>query len=508
MAAEYRTVVRLEDEMNAVEGEVGKESCSFGCLFRRRPKPQRRVSGPCTCCGMTSLNLLPLLHLSLLHSLIVSFIKRATWLTIRWILMSTRSPSPSPPAPPIPGSCQNLEAPSLLWRAACFQTLFGVATLCRGFLYGLNKTEVHGLPQFLELLKARAHPAARKRGLLTVSNHVSVMDDPLIWGVLPFTFHGYHSWMNHRWGFGSHDICYKAPIRSHFFTLGQVLPTHRAVHSPHGGPYQPTMLEAIRVLSRIRTDKPTFNPYLRNAPLGSTTVETGWPHDCVDPFSDLSPAPYYPASPFSERNFLPPSRYVCNTHGWVHIFPEGMIHQTPTYNMRYFKWGLARLILEPDVCPDVVPMWIEGTDQIMHESRTFPRFLPRALRSVSVTFGDPVDTDVRFGDLRKRWQVLKDQAIKSEAKATAKSQGKTIDEAVDYDEDAMRGIMPPSLIDSPKVQELWIETALRVREEVLKLRRARGWPDEDPKASAAATWAREGPKLKGRMEDGSWVGET
>lgn len=46
-------------------------------------------------------------------------------------------------------------------------TMFEIGALCRGYLLGLNKLEVHGLESFTELLDSRRDPSTRKRGLLT-----------------------------------------------------------------------------------------------------------------------------------------------------------------------------------------------------------------------------------------------------------------------------------------------------------------------------------------------------
>lgn len=406
------------------------------------------------------------------------------------------------------GSVYNLKSPSTAWSAGSHQTILGVATLCRGFLYGLNKPEVHGLPRFLELLKSRKDPELRQRGLITVSNHVSVMDDPIIWGVLPLSFYAYHAYFNNRWGFGSHDICFQGGLLSNFFTLGQVLPTHRTAHSPHGGPFQSSITEAIRMLGRIEAGSVVANFKAQDPPSG----KPWWQRHPIDPFTDPShlhglPGPYYKSYDGDERVYLSPSRYASNSFGWIHIFPEGMIHQSPSYDMRYFKWGIARLILEPPVCPDVVPMWIEGTDQVMHESRQFPRFIPRAGKRISVTFGDKLDTEARFGDLRQRWNQIKTAHL---AKQGFEAEGKnfTMERFAEYIMNYDDRLLGTIQINSPEVLELWKETALRVRQEVLKLRKERGWPDEDPKSSWAETWRKEGPKRTGRMQDGTWVGDT
>lgn len=388
----------------------------------------------------------------------------------------------------------NPESPSFFFRSASYQTILLVSTLSRLFLYTLNRTEVHGLPRFLDLLKSRSDYRTRRRGLLTVSNHLCVLDDPLIWGVLPLSFAAFHGYMNHRFSFGSHDICFKNSLLSHFFTLGQVLPTHRLAYSPAGGPFQPTMTEAIRLFSKISVEKHALCP-LNNSRLHPKDYHTpSWPRDCVDPFSDVSPPPAYPSQRNDIRWYHAPSRHASNSYSWVHIFPEGMIHQATDKTMRYFKWGVARLILEPLECPDVVPMFIEGTDQVMHESRSFPRFLPRIGNSITVTFGHELDVEQVFGDLRKRWRDLADRHAREAG-------------LPGWDE-VLLGLVPENLENHPEAVALRKECTLRVREAVLEVRRSRGLPDEDPKKGMVETWIREGPKREGKMDDGSWVKDT
>ena len=46
-------------------------------------------------------------------------------------------------------------------------------------MFGTNKTDVHGLDKFLALLDQRKDVDTRKRGLITVSNHISVYVTPM-----------------------------------------------------------------------------------------------------------------------------------------------------------------------------------------------------------------------------------------------------------------------------------------------------------------------------------------
>jgi monolysocardiolipin acyltransferase len=64
------------------------------------------------------------------------------------------------------------------------------------------------------------------------------------------------------------------------------------------------------------------------------------------------------------------------------------------------------------------------------------------------------------------------------------------------------------LRDGVEAKKLRIEVAMAVRNEILKLRRARGHVDEDPKAGLMDTWREEGGKREGKMDDESWVKDT
>ncbi|KAL4785428.1 hypothetical protein BJX76DRAFT_347062 [Aspergillus varians] len=343
------------------------------------------------------------------------------------------------------------ESPSLFWRSLSSTTILGVAALCRSFLYVCSRPETHGLEPFLDLLESRKDPSQRTKG----------MDDPLMWGFLPLRYHFGLVSSNRRWGLASHDICYQAG----------------SAHSKFGGIAQPAITQAIRLLSKGPFPA---DPHLAVPERQSWSLQ----NVCVDPFSHL-PTAY---TTDGHDSHLAPSAYSCNSFSWVHIFPEGKIHQAPSKTMRYFKWGVARLILEASECPDVVPIWLEGFDQVMHESREFPRFLPRPGKEVSVTFGEKVDTEEVFGDMRSRWQKLKAKAELASPETR----------------DLPLGALSEELLYGVEAVELRKEVTKKVRDLVLEVRRSRGLSDEDPKASLVETWIEEGPKREGKMEDESW----
>jgi monolysocardiolipin acyltransferase len=173
-----------------------------------------------------------------------------------------------------------------------------------------------------------------------------------------------------------------------------------------------------------------------------------------------------------------------------------MIHQHPEKVMRYFKWGVARLILEAEPCPDVLPMWIDGLQEVMSERRTWPRPIPRPGKDVSVTFGDLVDREKVFGGFRSRWKEMKARAQRKHFHDGSKMTdelGVVVDDHLKY---------------SAEAEQLRVEVTLAVRREVLRVRRSKGLPDEDPKRELANTFRREGSKREGEMNDRSMVNDT
>ncbi|GAB1320259.1 Lyso-phosphatidylcholine acyltransferase [Madurella fahalii] len=395
----------------------------------------------------------------------------------------------SPPAPAP-------QRPSLSWRvkSAIIMGMTGVISKC--FLYGFNKVEVTGLSRFLELLESRRDPARRQRGLLTVSNHISVLDDPVVWGLLPLKYAFDPS--NLRWTLGAHDICFSNKLFSSFFNYGQVLPCHRLKHSPFGGPFQPCVAQAIRLLST----PPSPSPPTPQSPAWYTTTGT-----------DVIPSPLTHAQH--------------RRHSWVHVFPEGMVHQHASTDLRYFKWGVARLILESDPAPDVLPMFIDGTQRVMPEDRAFPRFLPRIGKKVRVGFGEVLDYEATFGDLRRRWEGLvrlEQERISSggtrggggggvgEEQRQQKKGGwglgslmpssswaawKKEEKGTSLALSQLRSSQPQlpgelateELKYGREAQEIRIEVARRLRDEILKVRKSLGgFPEPDPSFALAETW--------------------
>ena len=144
--------------------------------------------------------------------------------------------------------------------------------------------------------------------------------------------------------------------------------------------------------------------------------------------------------------------------------------------------------------PDVVPIFIDGFQNVMPEDRTFPRFIPRIRNRIRVAFGDALDSEAVFGDLRKRWKEL----VERRRSGLGRVGG----------EEVLGELRDEELRDGPEARAIRIEVARRVRDEVMKLRKQMGYPDGDPALGDAETWAKdkEGKKYRSAV-DGSLINQ-
>ncbi|SCU94861.1 LAME_0F09648g1_1 [Lachancea meyersii CBS 8951] len=244
------------------------------------------------------------------------------------------------------------------------------------------------LNHFDRLENALDRSVSENRGLMTVMNHMSVVDDPFIWGVFPWRI--YRDLDHIRWCLGAHNVCFQSKFLATFFSLGKVLSTQRF----GGGPFQGSIDASVRLLSPDDTLDLEWTPSWAQTPTPTDTPQQAH----MATVSKLA------------KNYTPPVKRT--KPSWVHVYPEGFVLQleSPYANsMRYFKWGITRMILESTKAPIVVPIFSTGFEKIAPESAAgtkIERYLPRNFGAeINVTVGDPISEEI-IRAYREEWKLL------------------------------------------------------------------------------------------------------
>ncbi|XP_021851948.1 N-acylphosphatidylethanolamine synthase isoform X2 [Spinacia oleracea] len=134
-------------------------------------------------------------------------------------------------------------------------TITSVGTFAKAVTTLLNTTTVHNGETLHHFVRSRPPGVP----LLTVSNHMSTLDDPLMWGFKGFPITNAKL---ARWVLTAEDICFKNTVMSYFFRLGKCIPITRG-----GGIYQEHMNEALERLSD--------GEWLHTFPEGKVSQEDG-----------------------------------------------------------------------------------------------------------------------------------------------------------------------------------------------------------------------------------------
>ncbi|KAF9547722.1 hypothetical protein EC957_007887 [Mortierella hygrophila] len=125
-----------------------------------------------------------------------------------------------------------------LWAFGSKAIMGGVAAVSKIFMTFGSYTSVYNMNPFLKIL----YDTDRTRPLLTVTNHTSTADDPLLWGALPWKAYNTPT-RTIRYALGAQELCYpNAPV-GHFFRCGQIVPIIRG-----NGIYQPAIDKSINLL--------------------------------------------------------------------------------------------------------------------------------------------------------------------------------------------------------------------------------------------------------------------
>uniref|UniRef100_A0A8R1I5J3 Tafazzin family protein n=1 Tax=Caenorhabditis japonica TaxID=281687 RepID=A0A8R1I5J3_CAEJA len=129
--------------------------------------------------------------------------------------------------------------PSLAYRVKSYMTMSFVTSVSKiMFLGGINKLIVHNKETFVKILEDDTRP------LITVSNHRSNIDDPLMWCILKFReFWRYKG--RHRYTLAAHNICFTQQWHTTIFSLGRCVPCVRGE-----GVYQQGMDFCVEMLNK------------------------------------------------------------------------------------------------------------------------------------------------------------------------------------------------------------------------------------------------------------------
>ena len=89
------------------------------------------------------------------------------------------------------------------WKLFSMATLFATGSFAKLIMNVPLKHETQNMDILLE---AHTRSTLENRGLVTVMNHSSLLDDPFTWGILPFKF--FLSPANIRWSLGADNVCF------------------------------------------------------------------------------------------------------------------------------------------------------------------------------------------------------------------------------------------------------------------------------------------------------------
>lgn len=332
---------------------------------------------------------------------------------------------------------------SRVWQFFSHATCLATVGFSKAVLFLGYNLEVKGVEH---LDRAVQRTVEEDRGIMTIMNHMSCVDDPFIWGCLPWRF--YRDVDQIRWCLGAQNVCFKGELLSTFFSLGKILSTVRF----GGGPFQGSIDAAIRLLSPDDTLGLLYD--------GSEDTARRWAdYSAADRVRQLS------------SHYTPPLRRF--KPSWVHVYPEGFVLQLqPPFNnsMRYFKWGVTRMILESTRQPIIVPIFSTGFEKIAPESAAsgslLERFLPDNLGAeIRVTIGEAIDDKI-IKKYRDEWMELV-RTLGSDARD-----------------------LTDELKFGPKAQELRSRLAAELRSSIAELRKKCGFPDEDPRFKDHKFWRR------------------
>lgn len=182
--------------------------------------------------------------------------------------------------------------------------------------------------------------------LITVSNHISTLDDPgLVSAMYPWQVRTSHKRM--RWGICTEEICFSNPFLGAFFAAGKALPVQRG-----GSIYQ----KGIATLA----DKLTKGDWIHVFPEGRVWQEGGIP-------------------------LRDKEGKWCSGSGRCGL---------PYAKLGPMKWGIGKLVANAEKLPIILPYFHMGMNDVIPQDHnnqvigSYPNFFANTL--ITVKFGDPI----------------------------------------------------------------------------------------------------------------------
>lgn len=208
--------------------------------------------------------------------------------------------------------------------------IISVATLSRLWMkLSAKELKIRNHEIFLNVLENRRGP------LLTISNHISTLDDPLIWGALLDNEQilDLIDRDQMRWTLGAKEFTFTNPLTSWFFAHGQVIPIFRGQ-----GIFQPAMDRALEILN--------MDKWLHFFPEGRVIQDDNEILNCKN----------------TEKKFK---------------------------GIERLKWGIGRLLMECQNNVTILPMILKGFDRMKPNNRIFPLMNQK----LEIIIGDPVTSE-------------------------------------------------------------------------------------------------------------------
>lgn len=256
-----------------------------------------------------------------------------------------------------------------------------VATLCKLVMKVLTRVNVHNGSDFYS--EIRQH--APRRPLITVSNHTSTLDDPLLLSEILSLKDLYY--FRIRWALGARDVllprCCTVSDQCHPHVSSNQLYSQRLISNSVLNQQRPDHI--FNRIKRIRSSlgrlvtKIMYIFFDRGQVIFLNRGKPNHP-PCAD---DSSLGINQPAMNYAIS--------LLNRNNWIHVFPEGRID--PQSNRlshdRRLKWGVARLILESSQAPILIPFVHQGMERVKPLGKLLQFNVPK----VDVFFGPRIDTE-------------------------------------------------------------------------------------------------------------------